>query len=212
MPLTDDALFAAIADERRAFADELEALEPQEWDVPSLCDAWTVRGIAGHLLMPLVLPGPKFLLAMVASGFNFNKASVKLSNEVAEKDPAELVALLRQHAEHRFTPPGSGPAAPLTDVLVHGQDARRPLGHTRAFDPERVTAVLGHLAAAPRGFVPRKRVEGLRFVATDVDWSNGEGPVVEGPAEALMMALAGRRVALAELAGDGLATLDSRLA
>lgn len=203
--------FAAIADERRTLADELESLSAEQWDTPSLCKAWTVRQVLGHLVMPLTVAGPKFLVGLLTSGFNFDKANVKLSNAVAEKSPDELLALLRLHAEHRFTPPGFGPEAPLTDVLVHGMDIRRALGRAHAFDGERQRAVLDFIGGGSRGFVPKSRVAGLEFEAADLDWSRGEGDVVRGAAEALMMAIAGRSAALADLEGPGVDTLRSRL-
>jgi hypothetical protein len=55
------------------------------------------------------------------------------------------------------------------------------------------------------------RVRGLRLVATDIDWSIGHGAEVTGPAEALLMAIAGRRDAVDELAGPGQPTLARRL-
>ena len=50
------------------------------------------------------------------------------------------------------------------------------------------------------------------LLPTDVDWTHGDGPEVSGPGEALIMAAAGRRVALDELTGDGVATLAERIA
>ena len=47
--------------------------------------------------------------------------------------------------------------------------------------------------------------------ATDATWSRGSGPVVEGPAMALLMATAGRRAVIDDLGGPGLATLRGRL-
>jgi len=61
------------------------------------------------------------------------------------------------------------------------------------------------------GFPAKKRIAGLKLRATDVDWTHGDGPEVTGPAEALIMAMGGRRAALADLSGDGLATLAGRL-
>ena len=60
------------------------------------------------------------------------------------------------------------------------------------------------------GFVPKARTAGLSFAASDLDWTAGDGPLVQGTGEALMMALCGRRVALDELTGDGLAEFASR--
>jgi hypothetical protein len=45
-----------------------------------------------------------------------------------------------------------------------------------------------------------------------MDWSHGSGPTVTGSAEALLLAVAGRRVALDHLGGDGLPTLRDRVA
>ena len=60
----------------------------------------------------------------------------------------------------------------------------------------------------------KKRLRGLHLRATDLDWSAGEpgAPEVTGTAEALMMALAGRPTALADLSGPGVAELRTRLA
>ncbi len=47
MTLWDD-----VAAERRAIADLLDTLTPEQWETPSLCGAWTVRDLAAHLVMP----------------------------------------------------------------------------------------------------------------------------------------------------------------
>jgi len=56
----------------------------------------------------------------------------------------------------------------------------------------------------------KKRIDGLRLVATDVDWSHGTGPEVTGPAMSMVMAMTGRAAGLDELGGEGLATLRRR--
>jgi uncharacterized protein (TIGR03083 family) len=161
--------------------------------------------------MPLTTPVPKIVVSVLKNGFSFDKANDKLSRgRAADLSPKELAASLRDNAEHRFTPPLSGPAAPLTELVVHGSDIRRPLGATVPVPKERATAVLDFLMKAPRGFVSKKRLAGLRFEATDFDWSYGEGALVRGPAESLIMAINGRKVALDELEGDGVATLRAR--
>ena len=60
-------------------------------------------------------------------------------------------------------------------------------------------------------FGTKKTVAGLRLEATDVGWSHGDGPVVAGPGEALILAAAGRPVALADLDGDGVGELAARI-
>ena len=59
---------------------------------------------------------------------------------------------------------------------------------------------------------PAGRLTGLTLRATDQEWRSGDGPEVAGPSEALAMAMAGRPAALADLDGDGVALLRSRLA
>ena len=56
-----------------------------------------------------------------------------------------------------------------------------------------------------------KRLRGLTFAATDLAWTTGKGSAVEGPAESLLMAMAGRPAALPELSGPGLSTLAERI-
>lgn len=62
-----------------------------------------------------------------------------------------------------------------------------------------------------RGFVPARRTKGLRFEATVLGWSLGDGPAMVGTGEAIMMAVSGRSVALDDLTGDGSALLRKRL-
>ncbi len=56
----------------------------------------------------------------------------------------------------------------------------------------------------------RKRIAGLRVKATDVDWAHGDGPLVEGPAMSLLMAMTNRNLALDDLTGPGVEQLRSR--
>ena len=89
------------------------------------------------------------------------------------------------------------------------QDIRRPIGRPRPIPAERITAVLDFAKTAPP-LKSRKRLRGLTLTATDLEWSTGNGPEVRGPAEALLIALAGRRGVTAELSGPGVATLAAR--
>jgi hypothetical protein len=56
-------------------------------------------------------------------------------------------------------------------------------------------------------FRAKKRIAGFTLTATDIDWSHGQGPEVLGPAEALVMMMAGRAAALDDLWGEGKAAL-----
>lgn len=205
-------MFAAIADERRITADFCESLTEDQWETQSLCAGWTVHDVAAHLLMPLVTSTWAVAAAMLRHRMNFDRANVDLTAAVAKRSNAEIIAGLRKRADSRFTPPGLGPQAPLTDLLIHGQDMRRPLGLTRTFEPDRLVVALDFLTSGSRlGFVPPSRLPGLHFAATDLPWDFGEGVDVRGPAESLMLAIAGRPVALAELTGSGVEELAGRV-
>ncbi|MFC8851163.1 MULTISPECIES: maleylpyruvate isomerase family mycothiol-dependent enzyme [unclassified Micromonospora] len=206
-------LLLMIAAERRRIADLLDSLTPAQLDTPSLCGAWTVREVAGHLVSPLVASPWRVLPLVVRSGFNLHAANARLASQVARRPVGELAAALRTHAEHPFRPPVVGYLGQLTDVQVHGQDIRRPLGLPVDLDPHRLRTSLDFLAGGRAvGFVDRRRAAGLRFEATDLGWAAGEGPVVRGTGEALLLTLTGRRVALPELAGAGAAVLTGRWA
>jgi len=201
-----------ISSERRDLADLVESLTPEQLATPSLCGDWTVQQVAAHLLMPMSVPLPRFVLAAVRARGNFDVANDRVTRAFAQRPAADIAAGLRAKADHRFHPPGFGHEAPLTELLIHGQDLRRPLGLSWTFPPDGLTVALDMLAGpkAHRGFVPRGRLDGLRFEASDVDWSRGDGPLVRGPGASLAYAMSGRPVALAELTGDGVDVLRGR--
>ncbi len=204
--------FDLIAAERLRLADALDQLGPDDWAAPSLCDGWSVHVVAAHLNVPWAVSVPSILLSVTRS-FSLDAGFDRVARSVADRlDPAACVAGLRAHAGSHFTPPGSGPEAPLTDVLVHGGDMLRPLGRAVDPAPEALATSLRWLAAGrAKGFVPRGRVTGLAFEATDVDVRAGAGTdVVRGPALALCGALCGRPSWLDALSGDGVAVLASR--
>ncbi|MGU3293843.1 maleylpyruvate isomerase family mycothiol-dependent enzyme [Williamsia sp. M5A3_1d] len=205
-----DALFAAIADERRELADVLDGLDDTAWATQSLCSEWSVRDVAGHLVMPLITGPTAIARTVIRAHGNLSRANVISSQQVARDHRDELPTLLREHAQSRFTPPFGGPRAPLTDLLVHGQDIRRPLGLDREFDPARLTAALDFLSTRGAFAFGATRSD-VAWVATDLDWRAGRrgAPEVRGSAEAVLLARAGRRVALADLSGDGVARISS---
>jgi hypothetical protein len=103
--------------------------------------------------------------------------------------------------------------APLADVSVHTRDVARPLGLAVSAPLSTWKAVLAFLASPTesKGFVPKGRTSGLGFSATDQDWSYGEGASIQGPSEALALAILGRRAAFGDLSGEGVVLLRDRL-
>ena len=204
--------FDLIADERRSLADTLAGLTEDQWQQPSRCDGWRARDVLAHLVFPFEVSIPSLLVRMARARLDFNRMSDTAARD-DRRTPAELLAVYRANVTSRFTPPGAGPEAPLTDTVVHGADILAPLGVAHDVTAEARATVLGFVVSrtATRGFVARGRVDGLCFTATDLDRSWGSGPVVSGPAVPLASAICGRTAAVADLAGDGLDTFRARL-
>jgi uncharacterized protein (TIGR03083 family) len=205
--------FTLIAAERIRLADALAALDPDDWEKPSLCGAWSVHLVAAHLNVPWSVSLPKVVLA-VTRARSLDGGFDRVARDVASRlDPAACIAGLREHADSRFTPPGSGPEAPLTDVVVHGADMLQPLGRSVEIAPDALRTSLTWLARGrAKAFVPRGRVDGLSFEATDIDLRCGNGPAaVRGPALELCGSLCGRASMLGKLSGDGAEVLRTRM-
>ena len=126
-----DSVWDIVARERRRVAGELQQLTSQQWAMASQCGRWDIRHCAAHLLLPFEYSTPRFLVGLAASGFRFDAFAVKATARIAATHSnAAIIQGLRDHAENRWTPPGPklGPEIPLCEILVHGQDIRRPLG------------------------------------------------------------------------------------
>ena len=112
--------------------------------------------------------------------------------------------------------PGHCDQVNLGEIMIHQQDVRRPLGLNREIPEDQLTRILdisltrsGSMTLVP---VSRKISHGLHLVATDIEWSSGQGEEVRGPAEAILMAISGRRSAVDDLAGSGATVLANRMA
>ncbi|MCL8025641.1 maleylpyruvate isomerase family mycothiol-dependent enzyme [Nocardioides bruguierae] len=219
LPLTTEQTWSAVARERRYVADLVQSLTPAQWSTPSLCRAWTVGQVAVHLTAPMTISVPDLALAVATHWFSYDKAMNALVKERAAALPddegAEIVAdRLRTGCGNRFAPPGLGPLAPLTDLRVHTLDMAVPLGLDVAHDPAVWPHVLGFLVGTPArlGAFTRGRRPAVTLTTTDVDWTHGTGPRVEGPAHRVALALTGRSRGLDGLTGPGVEPLRAWIA
>lgn len=204
-------LKALAAGERRDLADFLETLSPQQWEMSSLCERWTVREVVAHVISYDELSTIGLVRRFVGGRFVPDRVNAVGVAEYRHQETDELVRLLREHAVPRGLTAGFGGGIALTDGLIHHQDIRRALDTPRRVPQERLAEVLPFALRAPT--IPgRKLSRGLTLRATDLDWSAGTGPEVAGPGEALLMAVAGRPAALSDLTGDGTSILARRLA
>ena len=198
-------------DERADLADLLTTLTPVQWDAPSLCAGWRVRDVVAHMFSYEELGVGGLVGRFLRGGVLPNRVNAVGVAAYAGDSTDDLVALVKDHLQPRGLTAGFGGRIALTDGVIHHQDIRRPLGLPRDIPADRMIAALDFARTAPT-IRAAKRIRGLTLVATDLDWTTGTGPTVEGPAESLLMAIAGRRGTAQELTGPGQPTLANRIA
>ncbi|MBN9737067.1 MULTISPECIES: maleylpyruvate isomerase family mycothiol-dependent enzyme [unclassified Pseudonocardia] len=206
-----DELRSAIAEERIALADDLSTLTGDEWGAPSLCAGWSVHEVVAHVSQSGFPHTWAWIASAVRHGGPDGGEDVRTRARAARHGPAELVELLRESATSTYRLPLSNRWDPYVDLLVHGQDALRPLGRTHPV-PRRLLAPALTFAWSSPLYGVRRRLRTVRFAATDLDWTAGDGPLeLHGPAADLLLAVTGRAVGLAGLSGTGRETAESTL-
>lgn len=199
-----------IRQERAALVAALAELPDVEWDNPTWCAGWSVREVVGHLISTATLTPPTFFGKFLSSGFDFKRMTRKeIDRHIRGASPAELVEKLSARTESRTAPPGPAPSW-LGETIVHGEDIFRPRGAYLRHPVEHVVAVGRFYSGSNLLIGSKSRIDGVTLRATDADWRHGSGPEVVGPAIALVMAMTGRKRALEDLSGDGVAVLRTR--
>lgn len=197
-------------EERADFAAFLATLTPQQWQAPTLCAQWRVRDVVAHVISYDGL-GMRGLLALGAQGrFRLSRINAAALARYGTRSPEQLLALLTDHPHPRGVPAALGGRVGLAETLIHHQDVRRALARPRPIPAERLLPALRVAVIAP-DIGGLWRIRGMRLVATDLGFSAGVGLEVRGAAEALLMAIAGRRGVVSELSGPGQRKLAGRI-
>lgn len=212
--MNSDRIWHTIDAQRTALCDLLDDLDEDEWRHPSLCEGWTVRDVAAHLTLQQI--GLRDVLHQLATWRGGGLEAI-IANAARERAAAlttrEIVARIRATVGSRRRNLGVTELEPLCDALVHAQDIAIPLGRRLDLPADAAaTSATRVLSMRWPPAPPSARVaRGFRLTATDADFSHGDGPAVHGPVAALLLVCCGRRVALAQLTGDGVAALAARL-
>jgi len=209
-----------IAAHRRVLADALSQLSAEQWHGASLCAGWTPAHVLAHQTMPFRITEAEFMTGMQQCGGDFTK----YSDEIAERDshipPADLVAVLRENAEHPWAPPGGGLAGALSHDVIHGLDSTWLAGVAYDIPVEAMTMILGMITdplALPEDAVVAAEVQpgaqratlfgfpldGIKVSATDLEWSTGQGAELRGRGRDLLPLLAGRNISHEMFSGPG---------
>jgi len=200
--LGNDTVATMFAVEQEAFAGLIRSLTPEQWERPSLCPGWTVRDVVVHAAFHT----HRGLRETLGSTEKYTPLLV----ERAHADTIDgLIAWFASPA-----PRSAGNKINVCELVIHQQDVRRAVGSPRDYPGdtirmclEQCTTVLGNVFIIAR---KHRLGHGVRLVATDISWSKGNGPEVAGTGEAILMTIAGRAAALADLTGPGVAILTER--
>ncbi len=204
-----DSIWPTIHAERRALADDLAQLTPQQWQTPSLSADWTVHEVLAHLVAAAKMTPLKFFPGLAGVGFDFHKFMAKLVARESAGGPEATLATFREVQLRRTSPPAP-PTTWLGEAFVHGEDIRRPLGISHDYPLPQVTRVITYYSKLNALLGSKRRIAGVTLKATDTDFSLGSGPAVEGRAITLLMATAGRKAVLDDLSGPGVQLLRER--
>ncbi|MEV0080131.1 maleylpyruvate isomerase family mycothiol-dependent enzyme [Nocardia neocaledoniensis] len=208
--LQREQLWALAHAERAALAADLTELPAERWAVRSLCGDWTVEEVLAHLTAGASIGRFRWLASVLRARFDFDLHNARQLAAHRGATPAETLDRFRAIVD-TSTGASGHTAAWLGEVVVHGQDIRRPLGLTTAPSIEAATAVAEFFASRDFTVASRTAIDGLRVEATDGPFATGTGPLVSGPTIALVMAMAGRSAYCDDLAGPGLPTLRDRV-
>ncbi|MEU4511237.1 maleylpyruvate isomerase family mycothiol-dependent enzyme [Nonomuraea wenchangensis] len=202
-----DDVWSMVHAERAALIDDLTHLDDEQWGKPSLCAGWTVHDVAAHLVDTARTTRLGFVVGLVRARLDFHRQNARGVERERGASPRDTLERLRQVALRRTTPPAPLESR-LVEEVVHGEDIRRPLGLARSYPEQAVVRSLRLQARTPASFGGAKELTArVTLTASDVDLSIGAGPEARGTALSLLLAVSGRRAALDELAGPGVAVL-----
>jgi uncharacterized protein (TIGR03083 family) len=207
--VTKDEIWKYIHSERAHLVETLTDLPAEAWATPTLCAGWSVRDTTGHILAAAEQTPANFYKELISARFRFDVFTDRAARRLGALAPAVLIERLQARTTTTNHPPAPV-LAMLGEIVVHGEDIRRPLRISHQTPPAALVAVADSYKKSNLLIGAKRRIAGLRLRADDVDWNTGDGPEVTGPLTSLVLAMAGRREALGDLIGDGVATLGSR--
>jgi len=210
MTLTPSDYWDLIHAERARIVRMLDSLEMQQWSSSTLCTEWTVEQVVAHLTAAANTGTWAWLRSITLAGFNAERHNARRLAQYLGSTPGETSEKFRTSVMLSIAPTKDY-AAWLGEVIVHGQDIARPLGIELTPDPMAVREVASFYATKDFAVNSRTIVKGLALEANDAAFAVGSGQLVRGPLLSLVMAMAGRGGACAELEGEGVAELRRRI-
>jgi uncharacterized protein (TIGR03083 family) len=198
-----------IHTERASMADTLAGLSEEQWSAPSWCTGWSVQQTAGHILAAAEQTPPNFYKDLTTARFKFNVFTDRDAKRLGALDHEQLVSRLRARTSTTNRPPAPV-VAMLGEIVVHGEDIRRPLGLSHQAPQAALIALADSWKNSNLLIGSKRRIAGVRLRATDCNWAHGDGPEVCGQLNSLILAMSGRKGSHGDLEGEGLPVLAMR--
>ena len=183
-----------IAAHRRELADALDTLTAEQWQAPSLCAGWTGVHVLAHQTMPFRISAQDFMAGLQRCGGDFTTFSDQIADRDSQLPPAALVGVLRDNADTPWSPPGGRLTDALCHDVIHGLDITWPRGLAYDIEEEAAATVLDSVTGTGSQTLFGFPLDGIKVVATDMDWSAGQGAELTGRSRDLIPLLAGRAV------------------
>ena len=189
-------------EERADLAAFLATLPPQRWQAPTLCAGWRVRDVVAHVISYDELGARELAAIAVRCLLRLSLVNAVTLARYDSCAPEQLLELLAGHLQPR------GRACGARRPGRAGRGTDPPSGHPALARPAAPCAAgTAATRAAPALIAPDIgglwHIRGVRLVATDLRFAAGAGAEVRGPAEALLMAIAGLPGVTGELSGPG---------
>lgn len=197
MSVSPRTVWPVVHEERRRLVADLSMLGDEQWRTPSLCSGWDVHDVVAHLVDSAKTTRLGFARRLVAARFDFDLDNARGVERERRNNPQETLRALADAAELTRTPPANL-ATRLVEIIVHGEDVRRPLSVSADYPAPAVLAALEYqLRTGVSMGGGKERAQGVRLVAEDAGTSWGAGHEVRGSALDLLLAVSGRPTGLA---------------
>lgn len=204
-----DNIWTIVHQERQALIGDLESITAEQWSTQSLCADWTVHDVLAHLVDDARTTKVSFVRSLILARFNFDRINQSGVDRERKNDPIETLQSFRQVSDRTSSAPAPL-ASRLGEIIVHGEDIRRPLEIHHDYPTDAVIAAIEYqLATSVSLGGSKERAANLQLIANDTEWSHGSGAEVRGNAIDILMAVAGRSLPSDALTGEGASKLTN---
>ena len=182
-------------------ADLLDGLTPEQLTTPSLTEGLSVLEVGGLFAGIVVLTPFKLVIGIAKHRGNEEAFLAEKAKELSASGVESVSRILRERSGEIAK--GVTEESMVTLAAVQTLNITRSLGIANVLDPEVMMIALDN---SVDGLPERLVGDAPRLEATDSDWARGDGLVVRGTREAILLALSDLAL-FDEVEGEGVSLL-----